>query len=76
MTHFNNVLYNFLGGRSEYKLQKVNLRMYDTSVCTAAFARDRTLPEGIVEEGQICAGDTTGQRDTCQVSFILKYFGL
>lgn len=50
--------------------------MYDTSVCTAAFARDRTLPEGIVEEGQICAGDTTGQRDTCQVSFILKYFGL
>lgn len=55
-----------IGGVSSNQLLKVDLKLFDSDECTAGYRGESSLGNGIIES-QICAGDATGQRDTCQV---------
>lgn len=43
-------------------LMKVQLSLFDIQKCVKAFEDDET----VIDERQICAGNLTGGRDTCQ----------
>ena len=60
---------HYLGGRPSESLLKASLDIFDNKVCVDAYGTERTLKNGIIDS-QLCAGDLTGERDTCQVSFI------
>lgn len=48
-------------------LMKVKIKILDHNACFQSFVKpDRTLPLGIKEESQFCAGDNS--KDTCQVN--------
>lgn len=57
-------------------LQKVDLHIVDQRVCSTFYKdrNNRKLIRGIISE-QMCAGDTNGGKDTCQVNnYPLHYF--
>lgn len=56
------------GGSSSDTLKKVEISYFSLQDCreTYANASPRRLPNGIVDESQICAGSATEEKDTCQ----------
>lgn len=48
------------------ELLKVDLKIFSNDDCSVGYQNDRSLMNGIVES-QLCAGDITGAKDTCQV---------
>lgn len=52
-------------GQSSKILQKVTLSLFTNENCNSFYRDNSNLPKGITE-GQICAGDIKGKRDTCQ----------
>lgn len=52
-------------------LMKVDLNLFTQASCQASYSTisKRRLPNGIIENYQLCAGDETG-KDTCKVSRI------
>lgn len=48
----------------------MDLKIFNNDECTVGFRDDRSLKDGIVES-QLCAGDSTGEKDTCQVIWLL-----
>lgn len=42
------------------------MKLFSNDECGAAFKNERSLSNGIVDS-QVCAGDLTGMKDTCQV---------
>lgn len=57
---------SFTGGVAANKLLKVSLQLFNNEQCSTAYKNERSLTNGIVDS-QLCAGDSTGMRDTCQV---------
>lgn len=55
-----------LGGRSSNELLKVDLKIFNKDECTVGYQNEPSLDKGIVES-QLCAGDSSGEKDTCQV---------
>lgn len=53
------------GGPSSDNLLKVELEMIDKASCSVSYAPESSLAQGI-SDGQLCAYDETGERDTCQ----------
>lgn len=68
------IFLRLLGGKSAYQLQMVSLQLVDSEKCSASYASDESLPEGIMDEGQLCAGDPLGRMDTCQVRVVHRIF--
>lgn len=56
-----------LAGRASDSLLKVELQIVDNQKCFEGYTTDSLLGDGILDS-QICAGDTTGIKDTCQVN--------
>ncbi|XP_075146071.1 snake isoform X2 [Haematobia irritans] len=54
----------FMGPKSN-DLQKVDLNIIDQKTCKDIYRKERRLPRGIIE-GQFCAGNLEGGKDTCQ----------
>lgn len=54
------------GGKSSNELLKVDLTIFNNDECTLGYQNERLLKDGIVES-QLCAGDSAGEKDTCQV---------
>lgn len=65
-----------LGGPKSAQLMAVDLNIVAIDPCRQAFGSSESLANGINDTTQICAGDKTGQMDTCEVrqSNLLKYF--
>lgn len=53
------------GGSPSKELLKVDLEVYDQDVCVQYYGMGRKFRRGIIPE-QLCAGDRTGQKDTCE----------
>ncbi|XP_025835380.1 serine protease Hayan isoform X2 [Agrilus planipennis] len=55
-------------GETSDALQKVDLNYFSYEQCRSAFASvsKRKLPNGIVDETQVCAGGINESKDTCQ----------
>ncbi|KAG4075686.1 hypothetical protein HA402_003511 [Bradysia odoriphaga] len=53
------------GGRAANELLKAELKLFSNEECAAAYQNERSLTNGIVDS-QLCAGDSTGMKDTCQ----------
>lgn len=57
----------FAASENVNKLMKVALHIYKNEKCAQTFGSDkRSLPRGIINS-MLCAGDTSGGHDTCQV---------
>jgi hypothetical protein len=53
-------------------LLKVGLKIIDNSVCRDVYQDERYLQDGLIDS-QLCFGDLTGGKDTCQVN-ISNYY--
>jgi hypothetical protein len=53
-------------------LLKVGLKIIDNSVCRDVYQDERYLQDGFIDS-QLCFGDLTGGKDTCQVN-ISNYY--
>lgn len=55
-------------GNPSNVLLKVVLNMFSQDECNSTYGRDKSrhLPNGIIEESQVCAGSHTEEKDTCQ----------
>jgi len=55
-------------GPGSKQLRKVVLEVYSQQECNQTYVNDinRSLPKGIIDETQMCAGSHTERRDTCQ----------
>lgn len=51
------------------------MKIFSNDDCAAGYQNDRSLKNGIVES-QLCAGDSTGEKDTCQVEIIFSFLCL
>lgn len=58
------------GGKQSNDLLKADLELVDNAECNKSYENQKTraLSVGIVDS-QLCAGDMTGEKDTCQVSW-------
>lgn len=65
--------FNDLGGKASNGLLKVDLTIYSNDECTDGYRNDISLKDGIVES-QLCAGDSTGEKDTCQVENLFDFY--
>lgn len=54
------------GGMASNKLLKVDLQIFNSDECALGYQSERSLRNGIMDS-QVCAGDSTGEKDTCQV---------
>jgi hypothetical protein len=61
---------DFFGERSSHLL-KADLRIVDNVTCAKRYKNSSKLKNGILDEFQICAGDSEG-KDTCPVSVLRK----
>ena len=63
------------GGSGSQDLLKVKLHLFDNSACQEEYSGDRKLSNGIINS-QLCAGDESGEKDTCQgdSGMLVKYF--
>lgn len=52
---------------------KVDLKIFDNEECNVGYQNQRMLKNGIVES-QLCAGDSTGEKDTCQVKNCWNFY--
>lgn len=57
------------GGSSSDDLKKVDLNYYSIEQCRESYSdiSPRQIPNGIMDETQICAGGINEEKDTCQV---------
>lgn len=53
------------GGSISEELLKVDLEIFDQIECVHYYGTGRKFRNGIIEE-QLCAGDHTGEKDTCE----------
>lgn len=53
------------GGAPSDELLKVDLEIFDQEECVQYYGTGRKYRNGIIEE-QVCAGDRTGEKDTCE----------
>lgn len=60
------------GGETSDHLKKVDLNFYSIEDCQSTYASisKKRLPNGIVDETQICAGGLNEEKDTCQVHIL------
>lgn len=58
---------SFTGDKTN-KLMKVSLNVYDNAECSRAYQADKKLPKGVTKT-MLCAGDLSGDKDTCQVLY-------
>lgn len=56
------------GPTDDLHLLKTFLEIAPAKRCMESYPKDDNLPNGIHNHSQICAGDSSGIRDTCQVS--------
>lgn len=59
---------NHLGGKSSNELLKVDLKIFNNDECANGYKNENSLKNGLMNN-QLCAGDSAGEKDTCQVRY-------